>query len=92
MPKPLLGENDNEMLQTCLPIESFLEFVNSKGKNGTFTDEEDSLNKYLVPSNLIERWGSAMGILEVICFFFNPNFLQICPHSFLLQKLFLKVE
>ncbi|KAL7596210.1 tRNA (cytosine(38)-C(5))-methyltransferase 2 isoform X1 [Lactuca sativa] len=63
VPKPLLGENDNEMLQTCLPIESFLEFVNSKGKNGTFTDEEDSLNKYLVPSNLIERWGSAMDIV-----------------------------
>lgn len=76
VPEPLSGftesmsisENDqlastcDDMLQTCLPIERFLEFGNPKNhvENGT---DEGSLNQYFVPSNLIERWGSAMDIV-----------------------------
>ncbi|KAL8245098.1 hypothetical protein R6Q59_011356 [Mikania micrantha] len=75
MPKPLfdhkestlISENDhlistpNDLQQACLPIESFLEFENSMNHN-TFS-VEGSLNQYLVPSSLIERWGSAMDIV-----------------------------
>lgn len=60
----------DKMLQTCLPIERFLEFEKSMNQveNGTsfppntFSDE-DSLKQYFVPSSLIERWGSAMDIV-----------------------------
>lgn len=76
VPEPLSGckestsisENDqltspcDDMLQSCLPIERFLEFGNpiNHVENGT---DEGSLNQYFVPSNLIERWGSAMDIV-----------------------------
>ncbi|KAI3822429.1 hypothetical protein L1987_10019 [Smallanthus sonchifolius] len=75
VPKPLFGhkestlisENDqlistsNDMQQTCLPIEIFLEFGNCMNQN-TFSIE-GSLSQYFVPSSLIERWGSAMDIV-----------------------------
>ncbi|KAK1429554.1 hypothetical protein QVD17_11767 [Tagetes erecta] len=76
VPKPLFGdkestlisENDqlistsNDMQQTCLPIERFLEFGKCMDQD-TFSNK-DSLNQYFVLSSLIERWGSAMGILD----------------------------
>lgn len=82
MPKPLFGhkdstsisENDqltstsNDMRQTCLPIEGFLEFGNCMNQD-TFSIE-GSLNQYFVPSSLIERWGSAMGILDSVSYTF----------------------
>ncbi|KAK1429556.1 hypothetical protein QVD17_11769 [Tagetes erecta] len=75
VPKPLFGdkestlisENDqlistsNDMQQTCLPIERFLEFGKCMDQD-TFSNK-DSLNQYFVPSSLIERWGSAMDIV-----------------------------
>lgn len=77
VPKPLFGhkesmsisENDqlistsNDLHQTCLPIETFLEFGNPVDQN--LVSSEASINQYFVPSSLIERWGSAMGILEL---------------------------
>ncbi|KAL4555761.1 hypothetical protein LXL04_038389 [Taraxacum kok-saghyz] len=58
VPKPLLDENDE--LKTCLPIETFLEFGKDFQPNGVL---EGSINQYLVPSNLIERWGNAMDVV-----------------------------
>ncbi|KAI3792037.1 hypothetical protein L2E82_05906 [Cichorium intybus] len=71
VPEPLFSCKKSTSISKndeCLPIERFLEFGNSKGENGTFFQangfsDEDSLNQYLVPSNLIERWGSAMDIV-----------------------------
>ncbi|KVH90286.1 C-5 cytosine methyltransferase, partial [Cynara cardunculus var. scolymus] len=67
-----LTSTSDKMLQTCLPIERFLEFGNSMNQveNGTSfppdtCSDESSLKQYFVPSNLIERWGSAMGILDI---------------------------
>lgn len=79
VPEPLFGhtkstsisEKDqlistlNDLNQTCLPIESFLEFGNFMNQNNTLLTE-GSLNQYFVPSSIIERWGSAMGILNII--------------------------
>ncbi|KAL8216859.1 hypothetical protein R6Q57_023696 [Mikania cordata] len=71
----LISENDhltstpNDLEQTCLTIESFLEFENCMNHN-TFS-VEGSLNQYLVPSSLIERWGSAMDIV-------NPDSKRCC--------------
>ncbi|GJX37650.1 tRNA (cytosine(38)-C(5))-methyltransferase [Tanacetum coccineum] len=65
VPEPLFDGKtsiSDEMLQTCLPIERFLEFGNPT--ENTFSDE-GSLNQYFVPSSLSERWGSAMGILDI---------------------------
>lgn len=81
MPKPLfdhkestsISENDqsistsNDMHETCLPIESFLEFGNCMNQGKTI---EGSLSQYVVPSSLIERWGSAMGILDSVSYAF----------------------
>ncbi|MFS8005366.1 putative tRNA (cytosine(38)-C(5))-methyltransferase [Helianthus anomalus] len=75
VPKPLFGhkesvpinENDqlistsDDMHQTCLPVERFLEFGNDMNPNSF--SSEGSLSQYVVPSNLIERWGSAMDIV-----------------------------
>ncbi|TXG62125.1 hypothetical protein EZV62_013488 [Acer yangbiense] len=96
-PTPLFGDNNvteidkhdqqeenwDKLLQSCDPIERFLEFNNPFFQVNTGTDvpettgaalddfrasekivEEngaDSLDQYLVPFSLIERWGSAMG-------------------------------
>nr|GEW03038.1 tRNA (cytosine(38)-C(5))-methyltransferase [Tanacetum cinerariifolium] len=63
VPEPLFDgktSTSDEMLQTCLPIERFLEFGNPT--ENTFSDE-GSLNQYFVPSSLSERWGSAMDIV-----------------------------
>lgn len=58
------------MLQSCQPIEKFLELNGlSKAAPGTLGKDDDrefdvlSLDQYYVPSSLVERWGSAMGIL-----------------------------
>lgn len=57
-----LTSTSGEMLQICLPIERFLESGSTIDQNTSST--EASLNQYSVPSSLIERWGSAMGILS----------------------------
>ncbi|OAY27355.1 tRNA (cytosine(38)-C(5))-methyltransferase 2 isoform X1 [Manihot esculenta] len=80
---PLLGQNENtlidgfdqapenwdKLLQSCEPVESFLEFKNSSDQ----ADEENleniaegnliKMEKFFVPSCLIDRWGSAMDII-----------------------------
>lgn len=78
-------ENFDKLLQSCEPIERFLEFKNSShppGSNslnttmdfedacrdtGKDTEEHEydisSVDQYSVSLSLIERWGSAMGIL-----------------------------
>ncbi|XP_059459766.1 tRNA (cytosine(38)-C(5))-methyltransferase 2 isoform X1 [Corylus avellana] len=100
-PSPLFGHDDNtvaiehdqsqescdELLQSCEPVEKFLEFKNHSDqmdtesglldttivpidaygaleKNDNANGRNDiSLNQYLVPLSLIERWGSAMDIV-----------------------------
>lgn len=98
-PGPLLGHDDiavinkhvesdeswDKLLQSCDPVESFLEFKKPSHQINTETDflatnsittdsfgasekigeanEHESMDQYLVPPSLIERWGSAMGIL-----------------------------
>lgn len=89
--KEVLCEHDqtqeslNKLIQSCEPIERFLELKSPSQQPGSsFLDatgaladdfgalEQDgksdgddvsSLKQYFVPLNLIERWGSAMGIL-----------------------------
>ncbi|XP_071708938.1 tRNA (cytosine(38)-C(5))-methyltransferase 2 isoform X2 [Rutidosis leptorrhynchoides] len=62
-----INENDrltstfDEILQTCLPIERFLESASTTNLDAF--SPEGSLNQYSVPSSLIERWGSAMDIV-----------------------------
>lgn len=74
-------DNLDNFVQSCEPIERFLEFKNDNQQQGDTTsvsmfavedsekdDEENrynvsSFDKYFVPLTLIERWGSAMGIL-----------------------------
>ncbi|KAJ4826592.1 C-5 cytosine-specific DNA methylase [Turnera subulata] len=77
-------ENFEKDLQSCEPVERFLELKNlsnqADDKIGSmvvtnvpadcsaaleFTGDEDDckMDQYVVPMNLIERWGSAMGIL-----------------------------
>lgn len=98
-PGPLCGHDDNmvaidhgksqeswdELLQSCEPVEQFLEFKNRSNQTDTESafldttsnstdaygeknDDENgldvsSLDQYLVPLSLIERWGSAMDIV-----------------------------
>lgn len=80
----------DKWLESCQPIESFLEFKNcSDHSEPNFVDstnvstdtsgalEEDegngcctsTLDQYSVPLSLIERWGSAMGILVLLFIF-----------------------
>lgn len=70
-------ESYDQLLETCEPIENFLEFENSgnqadKGSRFLHTasvsanasgSDKGSLGQYFVPLSLIERWGNAMGIL-----------------------------
>ncbi|WCJ30242.1 tRNA (cytosine(38)-C(5))-methyltransferase 2 [Euphorbia peplus] len=71
-------ENWDQMLKSCEPVENFLEFKNSISYVDAETDfvattsvstgdveniEGNTIDQYLVPSNLIERWGSAMDIV-----------------------------
>lgn len=74
-----LQRNWDDLPITCEPIESFLEqqsfcdAVNletsclpadiSKSSEVEEKLVSGTLNQYVVPSSLIERWGSAMGIL-----------------------------
>lgn len=67
--------NWDKLLEACEPIENFLEYKKSSGQEELessclHTDVSalekpvlGSLNQYAVPLSLIERWGSAMGIL-----------------------------
>lgn len=91
-------ENWDKLLESCIPVEHFLEFKSSAGPkmadygfenaNNHISRESNDPSKghderngfssagldlYHVPLSLIERWGSAMGIL--ICF---PFFIA-CP-------------
>ncbi|KAL3645877.1 C-5 cytosine-specific DNA methylase [Castilleja foliolosa] len=53
----------NKLAETCQPIQDFLEFNNFGGD--VISDSIDNpLNQYLVPSSLVERWGSAMDIVS----------------------------
>ena len=66
VPEPLFDcktSTSDEMLQTSLPVENFLEFGDSTNENTLFV--EGSLDQYFVPSSLSERWGCAMGILDI---------------------------
>lgn len=80
-------EDRQNLLQSCQPIENFLELKNPSsdiavesvalrtdlsndaprtlGKNNGH-DEYESLDQYFVHPSLIERWGSAMGILALV--------------------------
>lgn len=82
-----LAESWDKLLQSCEPIEKFLEFTESceqleveskiRFTNSVSTPVSEglerhdkgngssdcSLEQYIVPLSLIERWGSVMGIL-----------------------------
>lgn len=49
----------NEWPRECQPISNFLELNHS----GNDTSADSSLDPFYVPSTLMERWGSAMGII-----------------------------
>lgn len=90
-------ESCDELLQSCEPVEKFLEFKNHSDqmdiesglldttivpidaygaleKNDNANGCNDiSLNQYLVPLSLIERWGSAMGILNFFSLSLLPS-------------------
>lgn len=63
----------NKLLETTRPISDFLDSCKvisepTVAKISVDTEEESELvvdpsNPFLVPSSLVERWGSAMGIL-----------------------------
>lgn len=65
----LPGKINEECYLSCLPIRNFLETsVPSVGFEPDCSDKEadvsrDFLEKYAVPHSLIDRWGSAVGIL-----------------------------
>ena len=79
-------DNLDNLLQSCEPIERFLEFKNDNQQPGDTTSvsmfavgglekddegnryDDSSLDQYFVPLTLIERWGSAMGILISLSF------------------------
>lgn len=81
-----LQEDRHKLLQSCQPIEKFLELKNprrhvdvesaalmtglSNDTPGTLKEENDhgvdSSDQYYVHPSLIERWGSAMGILATV--------------------------
>ncbi|GFP81480.1 DNA (cytosine-5)-methyltransferase [Phtheirospermum japonicum] len=52
----------NKLLETCRPIQDFLE-INNFGGDVISDSTNNPLNQYLVPSSLVERWGSAMDIV-----------------------------
>ncbi|KAK4485845.1 hypothetical protein RD792_008492 [Penstemon davidsonii] len=65
----------DKLLETCRPIKDFLELETSSSKvisdsgimpsnvSEVSKDSEEISNQYLVPSSLVERWGSAMDIV-----------------------------
>lgn len=79
-------EDRHNLLQSCQPIENFLELKNpsndmdvesAASTTGLSNDtsrtlrqdndhEHDSLDQYYVHPSLLERWGSAMGILASV--------------------------
>ena len=73
-------EDGHKLLQSCQPIEKFLELKNCSSDNevesttsmtGLSNDVPRTLGKgidhqYHVPTRLVERWGSAMGILALL--------------------------
>ncbi|KAI5669519.1 hypothetical protein M9H77_19372 [Catharanthus roseus] len=70
----------DKLIQKCQPIEDFLEFKTSISEVDTETDfsarsghsnerngsAHNILNQYIVPSSLVERWGSVMGIHMIV--------------------------
>lgn len=79
----------NKLLETCRPIQDFLEWgeVNSESSISEISKDTEvgnisiakPLNQYLVPSSLVERWGSAMGIL--ISRLLSPSLDALFPRS-----------
>lgn len=87
-------ENWDKLIESCQPIEKFLEFTSSSDQvdvetssfgttdvsaNGLETSEEfvggdafdfSSIDQFVVPLSLIERWGSAMGIFSILFNFY----------------------
>ncbi|KAL3819078.1 hypothetical protein ACJIZ3_004983 [Penstemon smallii] len=65
----------DKLLETCRPIKEFLELETSSSKvisdsgvmpsnvSEVSKDSEEGSNQYVVPSSLVERWGSAMDIV-----------------------------
>lgn len=70
----------NKLLETARPIRDLLEsgeIVSESGISEISEDSEegskfnvDPSNQFLVPSSLVERWGSAMGMLANFLFHF----------------------
>lgn len=126
-PSPLFGDNDmavitkhdqpenswDKLLESCDPVEMFLEFNNPVDQVNTETgflstgtvavddfgaaeeivDVEtdsqeivnDSIDPYLVSLSLIERWGSAMGILIILHFLILGSIHVYCHNIFSFQ-------
>lgn len=77
----------DKLLQACQPIKEFLELKNFRDEDldscianvSETSDEVEEgnrsvscpLNQFFVPSSLVERWGSAMGILFRPCYMFQ---------------------
>ncbi|RYQ82652.1 hypothetical protein Ahy_B10g101230 isoform A [Arachis hypogaea] len=67
----LSQEDRHKLLQSCQPIESFLELKNPsnniEAESATLGKGDDnvcdSLQQYYVPLSLVERWGSAMDVV-----------------------------
>lgn len=86
----------DELLQACQPVDDFLVFKTfGNGKDSSTysfhandsvkSDRSDEENDVcFVPSSLIERWGSAMGILlpvdsySFLCFLCHNIYLSAC--------------
>ena len=87
-------ENWDKLIESCQPIEKFLEFRSSSSQvdmvtsslvttdvsaSGLETSEKfieadvfdfSFLDQFVVPLNLMERWGSAMGIFTLLFIFY----------------------
>ncbi|KAF1882146.1 hypothetical protein Lal_00038790 [Lupinus albus] len=80
-------EDRLKLFQSCQPVENFLELKNTgndidvesiTSMTGLSNDLEcDSLDQYYVPSSLVERWGSAMGILASLIGYINLDVVYL---------------
>lgn len=70
----MVSESENQLLQASEPIENFLEFKNNRNSDGVDLGSShisecnegngsDYIDQFLVPSNMIERWGSTMDVV-----------------------------
>lgn len=78
----------NKLIETARPIRDLLEsgeIVSESGISDISEDSEegskfsvDPSNQFLVPSSLVERWGSAMGMLAYLLFHFVQIYFYFC--------------